>query len=102
MSRRIFWDTNLFIYLLEDRGGAAERVAELRQQMHARGDQLLTSALTLGELLVKPSEAGRDDLCQRYAEILHAAATIVSFDSTAAAAYARIRRDRAIRPPDAI
>jgi predicted nucleic acid-binding protein len=102
MSRRIFWDTNLFVYLLEDRGAAAERVVALRQQMRARGDQLLTSALTLGELLVKPNEAGRDDLCQRYAEILHAAATIIPFDPAAAIAYARIRCDRAIRPPDAI
>ena len=102
MSRRIFWDTSLFIYLLEGRGAAAERVVELREHMRARGDELLTSALTLGELLVKPAEAERDDLCQRYTELLHAAATVIPFDGSAAAAYARIRCDRGIRPPDAI
>lgn len=102
MSRRIFWDTNLFIYLLEGHGPVAERVAELRTHMLRRGDQLVTSALTLGELLVKPAEAQRADLCQRYAEILHAAAHIVPFDAAAAAPYARVRCDRAIRPPDAI
>ena len=99
---RVFWDTNLFIYLLENRGAPARRVVELREQMLARGDQLLTSALTLGELLVKPIEAGRDDLCERYRESVQAAATVVPFDVTAAAAYARIRCDRGIRPPDAI
>ena len=26
---RIFWDTNLFIYLFEDKGGQSERVAAL-------------------------------------------------------------------------
>jgi predicted nucleic acid-binding protein len=99
---RIFWDTNLFVYLLENHGAPARRVVELREHMLARGDHLLTSAFTLGELLVKPAEAGREDLCRTYTDLIHAAATIVSFDLTAAAAYARIRADRSIRPPDAI
>lgn len=58
---RIFWDTNLFIYLLEGRGKAAERVTALRERMRERGDQLCTSTLTLGEVLVKPLEQGRPD-----------------------------------------
>ena len=45
---RIFWDTNLFIYLIEDQTEHAERVASLRRRMIERGDELLTSALTLG------------------------------------------------------
>ena len=52
---RIFWDTNLFVYLLEGGGEAAERVASLRNRMIERKDELVTSALTLGEVLVKPS-----------------------------------------------
>jgi hypothetical protein len=28
---RVFWDTNLFIYLLEDVGPQSDRVAEIRQ-----------------------------------------------------------------------
>src|SRR5436189_2995897 len=42
---------NLFVYLFE-RGEFASRVRQVRSRMLARGDQLLTSALTLGELLV--------------------------------------------------
>lgn len=99
---RIFWDTNLFIYLFEDRGAPARRVLEVRQRMIERGDQLITSALTLGELLVKPTEAGRDDVCGEYVSRLQAAALVVPFDPRAAAVYARIRTDRTIRPPDAI
>ena len=54
---RVFWDTNLFVYLLE--GGAfAARVRQVRSGMLDRGDQLLTSALALSELLVKPREKG--------------------------------------------
>lgn len=59
---RIFWDTNLFIYLFEDKGGRSERVAALRQRMIEREDELLTSALTLGEILVRPKEIGNDEL----------------------------------------
>jgi hypothetical protein len=41
---RIFWDTNLFIYLIEDHGDLSERVALLRKRMMERNDDLYTSA----------------------------------------------------------
>ena len=63
---RIFWDTNLFVYLFEDKGALTERVVSLRERMIDRGDELLTSALTLGEILVKPVEASDDALARRY------------------------------------
>jgi predicted nucleic acid-binding protein len=53
---RVFWDTNLFIYLFENYGVFSKAVAQLRSKMLERGDQLLTSTLTLGEILVKPIE----------------------------------------------
>jgi len=99
---RVFWDTNLFIYLLEGSGERARRVVGLRERMLARGDQLYTSALTLGEILVKPAQAGDTTLQQEYEQTLSAGAVIVPFDQPAARAYAVIRRDRNIRPPDAI
>lgn len=99
---RVFWDTNLFIYLFEDRGALGSRVAAMREQMLARGDELLTSAFTLGELLVKPTEAKQTDLCRDYLDGLHAVASIVAFDAAAAAEYARIRCDTKIKPPDAL
>ena len=99
---RIFWDTNLFIYLFEGLGDEAERVVALRRRMIERRDQLLTSTLTLGELLVKPLDAGRTDLARRYTQAMETAAAILSFDRAAALAFAEIRRDRSIRPPDAI
>lgn len=99
---RVFWDTNLFIYLLEGSGERARRVVTLRERMLTRGDQLYTSALTLGEILVKPADAGNTNLQQEYEQALNAGAVIVPFDQPAARAYAIIRRDRSIRPPDAI
>lgn len=99
---RIFWDTNLFIYLIEDYGDLSERVAGLRKRMIERRDELCTSALTLGEVLIKPVEAGNEVLARRYEAALLQGAVSVSFDAEAARLYAGIRSDRTIRPPDAI
>jgi predicted nucleic acid-binding protein len=99
---RVFWDTNLFIYLIEDYGKLSQRVADLATRMIERKDQLYTSTLTLGEVLVKPTEVGDDVLCQTYEEIISLHAILVPFDEPAARVYASIRRDRSIRAPDAI
>jgi len=99
---RVFWDTNLFVYLLEDYGAQSERVADLRERMLERRDELCTSTLTLGEVLVKPSERGHEALRQQYEEVLSRTARLVAFDREAARRYAGIRRNRTIRPPDAI
>ncbi len=99
---RIFWDTNLFIYLFEGREPFSGQVVALRRAMLARGDQLLTSALTLGEVLVKPSERGDHDLLRRYEEAITATSVLIAFDARAAKVYAALRCDRSLRPPDAI
>lgn len=99
---RIFWDTNLFVYLLEDKGELTDQVVALRERMVERSDELLTSTLTLGEILVRPVEVGDETLARRYEQSITAAATVLPFDRAAAAAFAGIRRDRSITPPDAI
>jgi predicted nucleic acid-binding protein len=99
---RIFWDTNLFIYLFEGQEPFAERTAALRQRMLERRDQLFTSTLTLGEVLVKPLETQSNELAARYREAIRMSAVLISFSAEAAEAYAKIRQDRTIRAPDAI
>jgi len=99
---RVFWDTNLFIYLIEDYGELSERVAGLRKRMNERRDELYTSALTLGEILIKPLEANDEVLARRYEAALLQGAVVIPFDVDAARLYAGIRKDRTIRPPDAI
>ena len=99
---RIFWDTNLFIYLFEDKGELTEQVVSLRQRMIVRQDQLLTSALTLGEILVKPLAAGDGELMRRYERTITASAAVLPFDQAAASAFAAVRQDRSIRPADAV
>jgi predicted nucleic acid-binding protein len=99
---RIFWDTNLFIYLIEDYRDLSERVMNLRKRMVERGDELYTSALSVGEILIKPLETGNEVLARRYESALVSGAVIIPFDLEPARLYASIRKDRTIRPPDAI
>ncbi len=100
---RVFWDTNLFIYLIEGSSERSEQVFALRQRMNERGDQLCTSTLTLAEVLVKPVQAGRLDLARIYeSALLSQAVLLAPFDAASARIFAQVRRDRAIKPPDAI
>jgi predicted nucleic acid-binding protein len=77
-------------------------VARLRSKMLERGDQLLTSALTLGEILVKPTERGDFELCGKYERAITTAATVLSFDVKAAKVYATLRLERSLKAPDAL
>lgn len=100
---RVFWDTNLFVYLLEGSGDLSERTHAVLTRMAARHDDLLTSTLTLGELLVKPLEMGRTDVAANYERFLDSPGVqIIDFDREAARVYAELRRDRTIKAPDAI
>jgi len=100
---RIFWDTNLFIYLSEDHPVLADRLVDLRQRMVERGDQLFTSALTVGELLAGPVSRSDTELVDRYQAFFSGSdLTVVPFDLKAAPCYASVRRDRGIQRPDAI
>jgi predicted nucleic acid-binding protein len=99
---RIFWDTNLFIYLFEGSAAFGGQVASLREKMLRRGDQLVTSTLTLGEVLVKPMKEGDTRLSKEYAEVLPAVAVLLPFDEKAATVYAQLRGDSGLRAPDAI
>ncbi|HTW25106.1 MAG TPA: type II toxin-antitoxin system VapC family toxin [Candidatus Baltobacteraceae bacterium] len=99
---RVFWDTNLFIYLFEQYGGLSKDVFALRERMIARGDQLFASTLTLGEVLVKPIEKGNEQLKRSYSDALTQTATLLPFDRDTAVHYATIRKDRSVKAPDAI
>ncbi len=100
---RVFWDTNLFIYLFEHNPEWSPRVIELRQRMLARRDQLLTSYLTLGEALTKPREIGNSILEKSYLNFfIHGPIELIAFEMEAAKRYAEIRSRERIRPADAI
>ncbi len=99
----VFWDTNLFVYLVEAHAVYAPMVKRIRRRMLERNDRLCTSAFTLGEVLAGPYAGNDRALANRYIAALGSPSIdIVSFTPEVAEHYARIRVDRSIRPPDAI
>jgi predicted nucleic acid-binding protein len=71
--------------------------------MEERKDRLVTSSLTIGEILVKPIREGDSEAERRYWALFSSPEIqIVSFDPNAARQYARLRQDAALRAPDAI
>ena len=99
---RVFWDTNVFIYFFEAQDKLGPVARALRESMIKRGDQLLTSTMTLGEILVKPRQQGDLALCRKYEEVLKATSVIVPFDVEAARQYSEVRQNRGVKAPDAI
>jgi predicted nucleic acid-binding protein len=99
---RIFWDSNLFIYIFENNPNHAPMIEHLWKKMIERRDQLVTSALTVGEILVKPTAMGDEALCRRYERVLASSAVIVPFDLKVARRYAVIRSSTSVKGPDAI
>jgi predicted nucleic acid-binding protein len=100
---RIFFDTNLFIYMVEEAGERAARIRGILERMSKRHDELLTSTLTLGEVLVKPLESNDESLADQYEKLLSSpGVSVLPFDRDSARIYARLRRDRGLKSPDAI
>ena len=99
---RFFWDTNLFIYLLDAEGEWNEAARLLRSGMKQHSIQLVTSTMTLGELQVGAKRAGDAAMAARYKAALLRTATIVPFDESAADHYAEVRASTSVRGPDAI
>lgn len=99
---KIFWDTNLFIYLFEQNKEFSQKTIELRRRMLERGDILLTSSLTLGEVQVLPRKTGNSELALKYKNAIRMAARVISFGDDAADKYAEILAAGGVRGPDAI
>ena len=98
---RIYWDTMLFIYLLEDNEQYASRVESIYNRMQARGDALFTSFLSLGELL-----AGARRLSQREKELRDDFAAmkvqLLPFDGGAVETFASLRAVQKLATADSI
>lgn len=98
---RVYWDTMLFIYLLEDNKQYASRVQAIYTRMLSRGDSLFTSFLSLGELL-----AGARRLPQREKELREDFAALhvqlLSFDSAAVETFASLRAVQKLATADSI
>jgi predicted nucleic acid-binding protein len=100
---RVFLDTNFFIYLIEGTGPRNARAQYLARAFVSRRDEILTSVMSLGEVLVQPLRKGDAALAQRYRQIFKGRGiSVLPFIESAAETFARIRIRTSIKAPDAI
>jgi len=100
---RVYWDSMLFIYWLEDHPQYAKQVDAIHSRMKQRQDRLITGAFTFGEVLAGTYRKGRAELADQFRTLLRSAvAEIVPFTVETAEHYARIRGALGTTPADAI
>lgn len=99
---KVFFDSNLFIYLFEGHRQFGERVRSMRESMLDRKDELVTSAMAVGEVLVMPVRSGNLALVERYEAYFQGPnITVIPFDFEASRRFARIRTEPLIGRADA-
>jgi uncharacterized protein len=100
---RIYWDSMLFIYLLEGNAQFGPRVREIHREMTRRGDVLCTSVFTLGEVLIGPQKLRATDATARLKDYFeHGDIELIPFTAKTAETYAQIRAENSVLPADAI
>lgn len=100
---RIFLDTNFFIYLIEGSSPQSTRTRYLLRAFSARKDEILTSVMSLGEVLVGPLRAGDYALAQQYRQIFRSRGiSVLPFVEQAAEGFASLRVGGKVKPTDAI
>lgn len=99
----IFWDTMLFVYLIEDHPQFGVNVKDLLTKCEDHGHSIITSTFTLAELLVAPRKTGNLELAEAFRNALQPPAVrLIHFNEGAAEHYAAIRSAMNVTPADAI
>jgi predicted nucleic acid-binding protein len=100
---RIYWDSMLFIYWLEDHPIHAARMNQIHDRMEARGDQLCTSVFTIGEVLAGLYKRKALEIAAQIREAFRSPQIeLISFTAETADGYARIRANHPVSPADSI
>jgi len=98
---KVYWDTMLFIYLLEGNRQYGPLVRSIHNRMLQRGDLLCTSCVSLGEILAgaqrspKIMQVVRDWFAEMNVELL-------SFDASAVDTFASLRAVQKLATADSI
>jgi len=100
---RIYWDSMLFVYWLEDHPDYAVRMGQIHERMQERQDILCSSAFTLGEVLTGFYKRGAIEAADRVRGAFHSPLVeMIPFTPETADRYARIRAKQRVSPADAI
>jgi uncharacterized protein len=100
---RIFWDSMLFIYLLEDHPAFSPRVRHLLERARRRGDSLNTSYLALGEVIAGAEKSPQPQKTWAMrATMQEMGFSYLPFDEGAVAPFIRLRARQKLKIADSI
>ncbi|MGA9392866.1 MAG: PIN domain-containing protein [Candidatus Sulfotelmatobacter sp.] len=101
---RIYWDSMLFIYWVEANPQFGKKVDAVWSRMQERNDQLITAALTFGEVLAGAYRRGasQERVQKVRAELEIAVSNVIPFTSENADLFGRIRGSLSVSSADAI
>jgi predicted nucleic acid-binding protein len=100
---RIYWDTMLFVYLIEGNTEFADRVQAIHQRIDERNDTICTSVFTVGEVLTGPFKQGSADLAAQVQKAFrNPRYEIQPFTLEMSEWYAQIRASYRVSAADAI
>lgn len=100
---RIFWDSMISIYLLEDHPVFAPRVQQLLERSFRRNDQLFTSYFALGEVLAGASKSPDSGKTRAVQDTLKEIGfSYLAFDAGAVAPFSRLRAKERLKVADCI
>lgn len=99
----VYWDTMLFVYLIEKHPEHAARVRQILAAIDKRRDSLCTSVFTLGEILTGAYKREAVEVAAQVREILRPPRVeLLPFTAKTADVFARIRAENRVTPADAI
>ena len=104
LGQRLYLDANLYIYLFEGAEPYRERMTRLVSEIDRRESEVIASELMFVELLPRPLREGRQDLVERYLELMQRtpAINLVPVDRRIIQRAARLRADAGLRSMDAL
>jgi predicted nucleic acid-binding protein len=98
---RVFWDSMMFIYLLEGHSKFGPYVKRSLARSQDRGDTLLTSYLALGEVMVG-GKRDPDVAAWLPTTLSGMGFSFLAFDQGCPAIFATLRSEAGLKAPDAI
>lgn len=103
-GKRVYFDANVFVYLMEGFGGLEEKLLEIRDCIGKAEAEIVTSELTLCEVLVVPFKENNVDLVAEYRQFIEESGAF-EVQPTTRETYVRASLYRAqlgLKTPDAI
>lgn len=101
--KKLFLDTSVFIYLIEDHPVYASKVANLLEYSQRHQVALATSTITYMEFCVKPYEQNKHDVIDRFKELLiDLDLSLYTINVEIADIAAKLRSRYKLRPMDAL